>query len=249
MDAALFGGLSSVIKNVVKGLFTQTSGSFIPSITGWYEVTVHGGGGGSGGVYSSNPFNIVRSGGGGAGEQVTMLHWLTAGTTYNFTVGAGGTAGTAAPTAGGTGGSSIFNGPIITQTALGGNGSASPSTIGPAEGIGAAGGRKDGITAAGSNRAQLAWSPEAWGGACGGTSNGVAGGSSSVFVGITSTGRGGSGACSSIAQGGGGATALGIGSAGTYGAGAGGSWTNTNPGQTGAAGGLGWIRIIQLSAS
>lgn len=218
------------------------AGTFTPTVTGWYFVRTQAGGGGTGGVKATSGTPILRSGGGGAGECLGYWHLLTTGVAYNYSVGAGGIAGTNAPSDGGTGGNTSFTGPNITQTSIGGTGSQFVSNSIANDGVGGAGGRRDGQT--GSGLITVMQGPDCWGGANGGQANTTAGGSAGGFSSPTSASRAGSGASSLWAAGGGGATGVGVGSAGSLGSGAGGSWTASTTGQAGAAGGAGFIEII-----
>jgi hypothetical protein len=86
------------------------------------RVQVQGGGGGSGGQKASSGANSAIGGNGSAGAYAEA--WFLAanvGSTETITVGSGGTAGAATPTAGGNGGSSSFGSKIV---APGGNGGA-----------------------------------------------------------------------------------------------------------------------------
>lgn len=94
----------------------QTSGSFVAPITGLYRITLQGAGGGGGGAGVSGASVRYSGGGGGAGGHGVFYEQLTAGTSYTYTIGAGGTAGTA-----GSGSTTGGNG---------GNGGASSITIG-----------------------------------------------------------------------------------------------------------------------
>ena len=89
-----------------------SSGTFIAPITGLYKITLQGGGGGGKSAASS-----CGGGGGGAGGQMYFYANLIAGTSYSFTVGAGGNGGNS-PTSGGT--TSITLGDN-TYSATGGN--------------------------------------------------------------------------------------------------------------------------------
>lgn len=251
MSALVIGALSAKIGAVTNrgGRFTS-SGSYTPTQTGWHRIKLHGGGGGSGGVKFSSNSGTIRSGGGEAGEYVIVDMWLVKGAgPHSYTVGAGGTAGEATPTNGGTGGNTSFTGPDFTATALGGAGSALVLAAGSTEGGGAtATARRDGNTTAGQRSDQTG--DGVWAGANGGSGNGVSGGYAGCFSGITSSGRGGSGGCSHFAQGGSGATGSNTsGSAGSHGSGAGGSWTGTTTGIAGAAGGAGFIEIAFIGAN
>lgn len=73
-----------------KQTFTS-SGSFTAPTTGLYKITLQGaGGGGSGSSRSSSYYGPRGGGGGGAGGHLEFYEKLTAGTSYSFTIGAGG---------------------------------------------------------------------------------------------------------------------------------------------------------------
>lgn len=149
------------------------------------EYLVVAGGGGSGG---SNT-NARGTGGGGAGGYRTGSLAITAGSSITVTVGAGGSAGSTAPTIGGTGSNSVFS----TITSAGGGG----------------GGKGDGITSGANNGAN--------GGSGGGSGTGAAGSTSDGGLGNTpsvspSQGNDGGGLGINVLRvggGGGGASAVG----------------------------------------
>ena len=70
-----------------KQTFTS-SGTFTAPITGLYRITLQGGGGG--GALGGTSYT---GGGGGGGAHLEFYEKLTAGTTYSFTIGAGGAGG------------------------------------------------------------------------------------------------------------------------------------------------------------
>ena len=115
--------------------YSQTSGSYTAPGSGVYRVTLKGGGGGGGG---SNITQYRLGAGGGEGGELTFYVSLTAGQSYPYVIGAGGTAGTdstTSPTDGGNGGTSSFN---AVYTVSGGNGGNRGSTT--SMGFGGAGG-------------------------------------------------------------------------------------------------------------
>lgn len=104
----------------------DTSGTFTPTVTGYYEVYVSGGGG-SGCAFNDGGLGPPGCGtGGGAGGFAIKKILLTAGIAYTCTVGAGGASvsrTTRGATSGNTGGASSFSGSgITTITANGGSG-------------------------------------------------------------------------------------------------------------------------------
>lgn len=98
-----------------------SNGTFTAPKAGAYQVFAVGGGGGSGGLKTTSSAWRIASGGGGGGDVVRKIVNLTLGQSVSVTIGAGGTAGTTAPTAGGHGASTTF-GSLV--TALGGGGGA-----------------------------------------------------------------------------------------------------------------------------
>ena len=76
-----------------------SSGSFTAPVTGNYKITLQGGGGGGG-----ESDDTHSGGGGGSGGFYTFYEPLVAGTSYSFTIGAGGTGATAKGAKGGDGG-------------------------------------------------------------------------------------------------------------------------------------------------
>lgn len=84
-------------------------------------VEMVGGGGGGGGIQSGGA-SSPASGGGGSGAYVAKYFTVTGSTAYTYAIGAAGTAGTTAPTNGGTGGNTTFTVGATTITAGGGSG-------------------------------------------------------------------------------------------------------------------------------
>jgi hypothetical protein len=93
----------------------DASGTFTPTVSGWYRVFLKGGGGG--GAYN-------LGGAGGAGRFAYAVVWLVAGETYTVTIGAAGTGGPNGTTPNGTdgGGASLAYGSITLISVLGGDG-------------------------------------------------------------------------------------------------------------------------------
>lgn len=77
-----------------KQTFTS-SGTFTPTVTGNYKITLQGGGGGGSGSGSYDSSTHFSGAGGGQGGHGIVYEKLVAGTTYSFTIGAGGAGGTA----------------------------------------------------------------------------------------------------------------------------------------------------------
>jgi len=215
MSALVIGALSAQINAAPSKGTRLTSGtSFTATVTGWHRVVCQGGGGG--GASGS------QASGGGAGMWCESWHYLTAGTAYAYTIGAGGTAGVGA--SGGAGGATSFTGPNITATALGGTGG-----IGLTAGTG---GRLDGNT---TSSAPAVWQPPNTVGGANGSSSASAGGYCGMRAGGTSaTGFGGG--ASPFAAGGNGGAFNAVGTAGTLGSGGGGSGSASFAGGTGGPG-------------
>lgn len=127
-----------------KMFFSQTSGSYTAPRTGVYRITIKGGGGGGGGAQTTTG----RSGsGGGEGAINTVYVTLTKSATYNYVIGAGGTAGVSSATladvtSGTSGGNSSITIGGTTYTAYGGGGGSNSQTA-------AKGGTGGGITSGG----------------------------------------------------------------------------------------------------
>lgn len=75
-----------------KETFT-TSGTFVAPVTGTYRITLQGAGGGGGGGGKANDSTLRGGGGGGQGGHLEFYEKLTAGTSYNYIIGAGGSGG------------------------------------------------------------------------------------------------------------------------------------------------------------
>lgn len=170
-----------------------SNGTFTPTVSGTYKITIVGGGGGGGSTLNS-PDWVAGAGGGGAGATTVLFASLTASTPYAVVVGPGGATGPLGGGSGTAGTASSFNG----VTAAGGAG-------GTRDGVSGAGGA--GIAAA-SDRFGYTGGAGGYGDAStgstggGGGGNGGLGGSSSV---------GGQGAYGAGGIGGSGNNALGSG--------------------------------------
>ena len=211
-------------------LTTAGSGTFtVDSGCRALYVEVMGGGGGSAGALGTGSSAAVAGGGGGG--SFAAKYYATPAVSYAYTVGAGGSAGAATPTAGGNGADTTFGtAPIL--TGAGGNGSAIPVA---GTGIGSSGG-------GGNGQGSFA------------TSNGdvfTLGGNGSLGIRLAATGGyggfGGASVFSTAAPPNAAAqvnTAGGVGN--TYGGGAGGAASATATGQAGAAGGAGAIKITEF---
>jgi hypothetical protein len=185
------------------GTFTCTTG--VRSI----KVECLGGGGGGGGAKASAGTCTTGGGGGGGGYEVALL---TSGlkASYTVVIGAGGTAGAATPTDGGTGGSTTFDSPSVCTAGggVGGLNSATGSTVATFAGIGGLGGTGSlgnygfsgsygdhGIVQGGGIGKGGTGGSSQWGGTTVGAVNAAAGGVGRSF------GGGGSGAASNSATG------------------------------------------------
>ena len=117
--------------------FSQTSGTYTAPRTGVYRITLKGGGG-SGATVNSN--STTGGSGGGEGGLVIFYVTLTAGTSYTYTIGAGGAAVSATGTTeeGVVGGASSFT--INSSTIVVANGGTGAlNTTGVAPGWGGTG--------------------------------------------------------------------------------------------------------------
>lgn len=110
--------------------FSQTSGSYTAPRTGVYRITLKGGGGGGGGAQTTTG----RSGaGGGEGAQNIFYVNMTKNSTYNYVIGAGGSAGASSEayadiSSGSAGGNTMITIAGTTHTALGGGGGGNSQT-------------------------------------------------------------------------------------------------------------------------
>ncbi len=137
-----------------------TSGTYTAPVTGWYRITVKGGGGGGQGGDNTAALGIGGSGGGEGGMTIGY-EFLTAGDTASVVIGAGGAGGTAGSGVGGNGGDSSVTANGNAYTGGGGKGG---GYNGGAGGNGTIPGASGGIQAKSSNAGQ------------GGSSGGGAGG-------------------------------------------------------------------------
>jgi hypothetical protein len=221
---------------------TAGSGTYTAKVTGWHRVRTQGAGAGGGGARALSGTPVVRSGGGGAGEYAECLHFLIAGTAYNYTVGAGGAGGNGTTPANGTdGGNTTFTGPVFTQTSLGGKGSPAVLSSVATDGAGGAGGRRDGNGASSASAVQQG--PNCWGGANGAAANDAGTAFAGCFNAAVSTSRAGSGAPSFFASGAQGPNAVGPGANGVRGGGGSGAWSASTTGQPGGNGGVGELHV------
>jgi hypothetical protein len=212
--AQQFGGgvVTSVGGNTIHTFTTSGTLSPITSLSASYLVVA---GGGSGGYDTAG-----NAGGGGAGGLLTGTGLtLDANSIYTVTVGAGGTAPTAANSVGNDGSNSAFG--LVATTAVGGGGGGTYSNFnGRSGGSGGGGGQTSGAGGAGTSGQ----------GNAGGTNSSIAGsgGGGAGAVGVSSStalgGNGGAGSASSIS-----------GTSTNYAGGGGGS----NHGSAGSQGGLG----------
>lgn len=98
-----------------------TSGTYTAPVTGWYKITIKGGGGGGG---SGSSFTAGCFGGFGGSEGGTTIEYIRmmAGDTANVIIGGGGTGGTYNDTKGADGGDTSVTIGSMTYTAGGGGG-------------------------------------------------------------------------------------------------------------------------------
>jgi hypothetical protein len=207
------------------------------------KVEAWGAGGGGGGADSNTTENRAGGGGGGGAYQLGASVTVTSGATVNYTVGAGGTAGTLS-TNGGDGGNTVFS---SAAPVTGNGGSGGVSGVGTGGSVTGSGGNKgtgthnggDGADAPGGSTATSAGGG---GGGAGSTANGVSG--SNANFGAGGTGGGGQGG-----QGAGGGA--GNGNPGVApGGGGGGGWDNQgNIDRTGGVGGDGQLIITYTQAT
>lgn len=87
MDFPRFGAFN-------KSQTFTSSGTFVAPVSGTYKITLQGGGGGGGGAGSLTTSTHAAGGGGGEGANLVFYETLTAGTSYAYTIGGGGTGGT-----------------------------------------------------------------------------------------------------------------------------------------------------------
>lgn len=133
---AVDGSQLTSLPTLQKSIFTS-SGTFTPTKTGTYKITVVGSGGGGGG---NTALGDSHAGGGGAGATGIGWQTLTASTGYTVTVGTGGAGGANTGGTGGTGPASSFAGTstITANGGVGGVGVSAGSTSGSGGGGGTA---------------------------------------------------------------------------------------------------------------
>jgi hypothetical protein len=216
------------------------NGTFTAEVTGWHDVQLVAGAGGSGGVNSS--VTTTASSGSGAGQEINIRVYLAAAQTVPVVVGAAGIAGTTAPTDGGNGGDTTITVAGTVFRARGGLGSAgvnNPGFVAVYGAIGRGGHTVPDLTASRNAQIIAGGAIEGANGAAANTT--LSGGACGAFAGGTSgTAQAGGGGASSLGNGGNGAAANGSGSPGQgFGAGAGGSLRTTAGSAAGAAGSAG----------
>jgi hypothetical protein len=214
------GGLRSFQVFTTGTAATYTKPANVTSVL----IEVIGGGGGSGGVATTGATTSGASGGGGGGGY-SMLYVASAASTYTYSVGAGGLAGTAGNNAGGTGGTTSVN--VSSLQATGGGGGTGAAAVASTIGGAVLGGTV--------------------GVGTGGTVN-LAGMPGGVGLTVLLTGVSGYGGNSVLGTGGRAVTNGNVGGVGTtYGGGASGSAFTNAAAQTGAAGAAGLIVFWEFS--
>ena len=101
-----------------KNVTYTSSGSFTAPVTGTYRITLVGGGGGGSGAGTVSGVHFAGAGG-GQGGVFEFYETLVAGTSYSYTIGAGGTGGAAGSATNGTGDSGTAGG--NTEITIGAN--------------------------------------------------------------------------------------------------------------------------------
>lgn len=247
MLAAIYNEVLNGGSSLSKSQEFTANGTFTVPFTGWYDIALQGGSGGTGGCeVLSNATGIARSGGSGAGQFVPIRVYLVEASTVSVVVGAAGTAGT--PTvAGGVGGDTTVTVGTITYVARGGLGSARQITsVGATiNGSGVRGGHTVPDTTVGKNATALV------GGVIEGANGnsagqaGVGGACGAFSGGNSGTSAAGGGGASLFGSGGNGATGTGVGQVGQgRGAGSGGSAQVASIGAVnGVAGVAGFVRF------
>lgn len=130
---------ASVIRRINIQKFTA-SGTYTPTVGMVYvDIVACGGGGGGGGVLATAS-DIKVAAGGGAGERARSIFTaVTIGASKAVVIGAGGTAGTATPSAGGNGGATTLGSTLLSASGGMGGGSAAFSVGGGQGGSGGTG--------------------------------------------------------------------------------------------------------------
>lgn len=101
------------------------SGTYTAPVTGWYKITVKGGGGGGKGSSHSGTTYLSGGSGGGEGGMSIGFEKMTAGDIVAVVVGAGGAGGAAGGSGGGNGGDTTATVNLTTYTGGGGQGASS----------------------------------------------------------------------------------------------------------------------------
>lgn len=231
MLAAIYNAVLNGGSSLSKSQEFIANGTFTAPFTGWYDVTLQGGSGGTGGCeVVTSAAGIARSGGSGAGQFVPVRAYMVAASTASVVVGLAGTAGTPS-VAGGSGGDSTVTIGTTTYRARGGLGSARQisSVGGTNNGTGVRGGHTIPDTTVGKNATALV----------GGVIEGANGHSAGQAI--------GGGACGAFSGGTSGTTAAGGGGASLFGAGGNGA-TGTGVGQIGQGPGAGSGGSAQVAA-
>ena len=107
---------SGITSNIIMRWVLTSGTSFVPSVSGWYDVEVQGGGGGSSHASST----ILWGGSGGGGGYAKKRYWLNSGTSYTYAVGLGGSGSTYNNDNSTAGGNSTFSDGTTIITAGGG---------------------------------------------------------------------------------------------------------------------------------
>ena len=151
-----------------------TSGTYTAPVTGWYKITVKGGGGGGqgGSIFASNV--VISGAGGGEGGTSVAFEYLAVGDTATVVIGAGGAGGSLSGTgqyggSGANGGNTTATVNGHTYTGGGGQGGSYNSNS-----ISSSGGTGDVVGASGGR--PCAWNLYTSGFACGCSGGGIGGG-------------------------------------------------------------------------
>ena len=175
-----YSGSTSGSHNLASGplYLTTPGGSWTITVPVTIPVIIKGAAGGGGGGGTLNSRNAAGGGGGGAVHNGVSTT-LSTSYTYSAVVGAGGTAGTGAPTAGGTGGTSYFynnSTGYVMGPLYGGSGGLVGSSVPDTNGAGGAGGTGGNITGGAGGAGGLRYYVGGNGGHNGGTGGGGGGG-------------------------------------------------------------------------
>ena len=138
LNAKISGGSAVSAPYNSRVVITESNAAWPSPVTGWAQITLIGGGGGGCGG-GGDQYTACSGGSGGGGERKVVYVYLTEGSTYACTIGAGGAGGVSNKTGnpipvdatlGKAGGATKFVAGSVTHSAAGGGGGGTKTSFG-----------------------------------------------------------------------------------------------------------------------